>query len=64
MTGNGPGMTPEIADRAMDPFFSTKAQGTGLGLAITRQIVEDHGGSMEVSPTADGTKISLHLPSH
>ena len=63
VTDNGPGMTAETANRAMDPFFSTKAQGTGLGLAITRQIVEDHGGSMEVSPLDIGTKISLHLPS-
>ena len=63
VTDNGPGMTSETANRAMDPFFSTKAQGTGLGLAITRQIVEDHGGTMEVSPMKDGTKISLHLPS-
>lgn len=61
---NGPGMTPEEVDRAFDPFFSTKASGTGLGLAITRQILEDHGGRIEVvSAPGHGATVTLVLPS-
>ncbi len=60
---DGPGMTPEEAERAADPFYSSKAQGTGLGLAITKQILEDHGGSLMVESTpGKGTTVSLLLP--
>lgn len=62
---DGPGMTAEQIERASDPFFSTKASGTGLGLAITRQILEDHGGALEVeSSPGEGTCITLVLPEH
>ncbi len=40
----GPGISPEIASRIFEPFFSTKEQGTGMGLAICRSIVEAHNG--------------------
>jgi signal transduction histidine kinase/HAMP domain-containing protein len=60
---DGPGMTPQEAERAMDPFFSTKASGTGLGLAITKQILDDHGGSLDVrSAPGEGTEVALILP--
>jgi len=59
---NGGGMSEEQIDRALDPFFSTKASGTGLGLAITRQILEDHGGSIRVTSDQSGTAITLVLP--
>jgi PAS domain S-box-containing protein len=61
----GSGMTEEVLQRAFDPFFTTKpvGQGTGLGLSITRNIVEAHGGSIDVktSPGA-GTTVRLWLP--
>ncbi|MFK7930596.1 MAG: ATP-binding protein [Myxococcota bacterium] len=60
---DGPGMSEEEAERALDPFWSSKATGTGLGLAITKQIVEDHGGSLVVDSTqGKGTTIRLVLP--
>jgi two-component system NtrC family sensor kinase len=60
---DGPGMDDETAERALDPFFSTKATGTGLGLAITRQILEDHGGAVRLEPDGgDGTRVTLALP--
>lgn len=60
---NGPGMTAEEAERAFDPFWSSKATGTGLGLAITKQIIEDHGGTVHVDSTpGEGTTIRLSLP--
>jgi len=41
---NGPGISPDVASRIFEPFFSTKEQGTGMGLAICRSIVEAHDG--------------------
>jgi len=63
LTDDGPGMTAEEIGRAFDPFFSTKASGTGLGLAITRQILEDHEGTVRVSSVpGEGTTFVLVLP--
>jgi nitrogen fixation/metabolism regulation signal transduction histidine kinase len=60
---DGGGMSPDEARRAFDPFFSTKPTGTGLGLAITRQVIEDHGGSIQVDSVAGvGTTFRIHLP--
>ncbi|MCB9673592.1 MAG: HAMP domain-containing protein [Alphaproteobacteria bacterium] len=63
LSDDGPGMGPEDVERATDPFYSTKASGTGLGLAITRQILEDHDGSIRVrSAPGRGTDIALIFP--
>jgi len=59
---DGPGMSQDVAARATEPFFSTKATGTGLGLAITRQVVEDHGGQLHVVSLDPGTEVRLVLP--
>jgi signal transduction histidine kinase/HAMP domain-containing protein len=64
LTDDGPGMTPQEAERATDPFFSTKASGTGLGLAITKQILDDHGGAVVVRTNpGEGACVALVLPS-
>jgi len=59
---DGPGFDAESAERAFDPFFTTKAKGSGLGLAITRQILEDHGGSVRLEPADTGTRLVLRVP--
>lgn len=63
---DGPGISREIEARLFEPFATTKphGQGTGLGLAITRQIVEDHGGSVSLKrhPEHPGTRAELRLP--
>jgi signal transduction histidine kinase len=59
----GEGIDEDVRARLFEPFFTTKRHGTGLGLAITRQIVEAHGGSIEVSDRVPrGTRVSLRLP--
>jgi len=59
----GAGMSPEVQQRALDPFFTTKAKGTGLGLAICRRIAETHGGSIDLhSEVGAGTTVTIALP--
>lgn len=59
----GSGMPPEICERALEPFFTTKAQGTGLGLTICRHIVEAHDGTIHIeSKVGTGTTVTIELP--
>ncbi|RUM35756.1 MAG: hypothetical protein DSY57_06580 [Desulfobulbus sp.] len=59
----GQGIEPEIQDAIFEPFYSTRENGTGLGLAIVRQIVEMHGGRVEVeSAPAKGCTMRIILP--
>jgi PAS domain S-box-containing protein len=59
----GCGMTPEILDKAFDPFFSTKFTGRGLGLPVVMGIVMAHEGAcaVETSP-GQGTTCRVFLP--
>jgi two-component system NtrC family sensor kinase len=62
---DGPGITPEDAARATEPFFTTKppGTGTGLGLAITHEIVKSHHGMLEIAPEPTrGTRACMQLP--
>ena len=63
---NGPGIPEEIRDKIFEPFFTTRDNGTGLGLAIVHQIVDSHGGSIQVTcektPGFTNFEISLPLP--
>jgi two-component system OmpR family sensor kinase len=54
---DGPGISKEDAARAVEPFFTTKAEdkGTGLGLAIANEIVKHHNGRLSLAPR-DGTR--------
>jgi PAS domain S-box-containing protein len=60
----GAGMPPEVAARAFEPFFTTRAGvGIGLGLPIVQGIVERHGGSVSLSTAAGrGTAVTVRLP--
>lgn len=63
VSDDGPGMDPETARQAFDPFYTTKAQGTGLGLAITRQELEEVGGQIKaITRPEGGLRIELSLP--
>jgi signal transduction histidine kinase len=61
----GPGMAPEVAERAFDAFFSTKdvGKGTGLGLDIARRIVvERHNGTITIDSRPGATVLHVRLP--
>jgi CheY-like chemotaxis protein/anti-sigma regulatory factor (Ser/Thr protein kinase) len=60
---DGPGMPPEIAGRAFQPFFTTKDERLGLGLGIARELALAHGGDIAVqSVQGAGTIVTLTLP--
>jgi two-component system NtrC family sensor kinase len=60
---SGPGISTENIANIFEPFFSTKAKGTGLGLALVQQIVNEHGGRIEVNcPPEGGTRFTLLFP--
>ncbi|HEV2473171.1 MAG TPA: ATP-binding protein, partial [Chthonomonadales bacterium] len=61
---NGVGMTPEVAARVFDPFFTTRGvEGTGLGLAVSWTIIQKHGGMITVDTSpGKGSRFVIRLP--
>jgi CheY-like chemotaxis protein len=62
----GTGMTEDVRQRAMEPFFTTKpvGQGTGLGLSQVYGVVRESGGTMTLeSQPGEGTSVHITLPS-
>jgi len=61
----GGGMAEDVASRAFDPLFSTKAEGRGLGLPASLRIAVSHGGGVRVDTTPGaGTTVTVYLPPH
>jgi signal transduction histidine kinase len=59
----GTGMTPEVARRAAEPFFTTKREGTGLGLSQVYGFVKQVGGGLAIeSAPGRGTAVHLYFP--
>ncbi|MCP3905858.1 MAG: PAS domain S-box protein [Planctomycetes bacterium] len=64
VTDDGEGMTAEVRERALDPFFTTKKRGlgTGLGLSLVRGVALSAGGSVDIeSELGEGTTVTLTL---
>ncbi|AUN98402.1 hypothetical protein C0V70_09845 [Bacteriovorax stolpii] len=64
VTDSGPGISEEIAQKIMQPFFTTKevGMGTGLGLSISKGIVEIHGGRLFLDRNCPNTRFIIDLP--
>ena len=60
----GVGMSPEVKQRCLEPFFTTKGdRGTGLGLAMVFGIIKRHQGTLEIeSESGKGTTFRIRLP--
>ena len=63
VTDDGTGIEPEVQEHIFVPFFTTKPGGSGIGLTLTRQIMHQHGGSIDVrSCPGEGSVFILLFP--
>lgn len=65
ITDNGMGIPDENLEKIFEPFFTTKdvGQGTGLGMSISYEIIQKHGGDIQVASTVgQGTTFTITLP--
>ncbi len=63
ISDTGTGVSNDARDQLFDPLFSTKAKGTGLGLTVCQQIVERHGGTIELANSdQNGASFLIRLP--
>ena len=60
---SGPGIAADVIDRVCEATFTTKEDGNGFGLANVFDVVEKHGGTMQVtSPPGEGAEFIILLP--
>ena len=68
VTDEGDGMPQEMIDRVFERYFydeETESSGMGIGLYVSRQIVDDHGGSISISSdVGQPTTVTIRLPTH
>jgi signal transduction histidine kinase len=59
----GRGIPEDIMEKIWDPFFTNKEKGSGLGLGIVKNIIEAHGGSIQISNRpVRGVRVTIELP--
>ena len=59
----GPGIKEEDLEKIWTPFFTTKDSGTGLGLGVVKNIIDAHGGSIEMTNReTGGVQVKIVLP--
>ena len=63
ITDSGKGITREVQEKIMTPFFTTKGvgKGTGLGLSISKGIINDHGGDLNYNAESPNTQFVFTL---
>jgi signal transduction histidine kinase len=60
---SGPGIAPADQAHLFEPFWTTRPEGTGLGLALCREIVQQHGGQIDLAPQPGwGAVFRVSLP--
>ena len=65
VTDNGPGISADNLPKIREPLFTTKNFGTGLGISAVEQILEQHGGGLDIdSVEGKGATFTLWLPIH
>ncbi len=59
---DGPGLPPDLAGDAFEPFVSGRENGTGLGLALVSKIIAEHDGWIAVTSVPGRTVFRISLP--
>jgi C4-dicarboxylate-specific signal transduction histidine kinase len=61
---SGNGIDKDVANKIMEPFFTTKDvnKGTGLGLSISKGIIESHGGKLFIDHSKSNTTFVMRIP--
>lgn len=59
---DGPGIPAEQRGQVFEPLFTGRSNGTGLGLTICRQIIQRHGGTIDVVDSPQGAAFLIRLP--
>ena len=64
ITDSGPGISAQVQEKMMQPFFTTKevGKGTGLGLSISRGILDAHGGKLSYDANCTHTRFLIAIP--
>jgi two-component system C4-dicarboxylate transport sensor histidine kinase DctB len=66
VTDSGTGISKEMAEQIVQPFYTTKKRGesTGIGLAVSMDILNDHGGKLNIDTECKNTRFEILLPIH
>jgi len=64
VTDSGKGIPPEVREKILQPFFTTKevGKGTGLGLSISKGLVDSHHGTFVIDSECPNTRFIVTLP--
>ena len=59
---NGPGVPDKIKEFVFNPMITGRAEGTGLGLSITQEVIQRHGGLINLESYDNKTCFAIYLP--
>jgi signal transduction histidine kinase len=63
VSDTGSGIAPELQQKILNLYYTTKPTGTGMGLAITQQIISQHNGSLDLkNHFPRGTVFTISIP--